>query len=43
MSLSQSVVSRWGWDFYIVLGGFDPGDPCFHPRVVGVVDVWQNF
>ena len=26
-----------------VRGGIDPGDHRFHPRVVGVVDVWEDF
>ena len=35
----QSVISRSGCDFLTMLGGFDPGDNCFRPRIVGVVNV----
>ena len=36
MSPSQSASSQCGWGFHTVLGGIDPGDPRFRPRVVGV-------
>ena len=30
-----------GWDFHIVGGDIVPGDHCFHPRFVGVVNIWK--
>ena len=42
-SPSQSAISRWGWGFHTVRGGFDPGDHRVRPRVVGVVDSWNYF
>ena len=39
---SQSAISRRGWGFHTVRGGFDPGDHRFRPWVVGVVDVWRD-
>ena len=36
---SESAVGQWDWGFHTVPGGFDPGDHCFRPHVVGVVDV----
>ena len=32
-----------GWGFYTARGGIDPGDLCFRPRAVGVVDLWRYF
>ena len=32
-----------GWGFYTAWGGIDPGDLCFRPRVVGVVEIWREF
>ena len=32
-----------GWGFYTVRGGVDPGERCFYPRFVGVVDIWNEF
>ena len=39
MSLIQSATSQWGWGFHTRRGGIDPGDLCFRPRVVGIVEV----
>ena len=39
---SQSAISRRGWGFHTVRGGFDPGDHRFRPWVVGVVNVWSD-
>ena len=39
---SRSTISRWGWGFYTVRGGIDPGDRRFRPRFVGVVELWQG-
>ena len=36
---SKSAISQWGLAFHTVRGGFDPGDLCFRPQVVGVVHV----
>ena len=36
---NQSV--RWG--LYAARGGIDPGDICFRPRVVQVVEIWRDF
>ena len=41
--LSQSATCQWGWGFYILRGGIDPGKPRFRPRVVGVVEIWKYF
>ena len=43
MSFNQSATSRWGWGLHTLPGGIDPGDICFLPRVVEVVDVWRDF
>ena len=43
MSPSQSAITQWGWGFHTLRGGSDPGDPCFCPRVVGVVEIWKIF
>ena len=32
-----------GWEFHTVRGGIDPGDRCFRPWFVGVVEVWKDF
>ena len=34
--------SQWGWGFHTVKGDVDPGYHRFHPRFVGVVDVWKD-
>ena len=36
---NRSTIGQWGWGFYTVRGGFDPGDHRFYPQVVGVVKV----
>ena len=43
MSPSQSAITQWGWGFYTLRGGIDPGDMRYCPRVVGVVHVWKGF
>ena len=43
MSLSQSVITQWGWGFHIARGEFDPGDLRFRPRVVEGVEIWKGF
>ena len=41
---SQPISSQLvGWGFYTARGGIDTGDLCFHPRVVGVVEVRREF
>ena len=35
--------SSWSWGFNTVLGGIDPGDHRFRPRLTRVVDVWRDF
>ena len=42
MSLSQSAPSQLGWGFHTLLGGVKPGDLRFRPRVVGVVEIWND-
>ena len=39
----QSAITQWGWSFYTLRGGIDPGDLRLPPRVVVVVDVWNDF
>ena len=34
---------RGGWGFHTLLGGIDPGDLRFRPRVVGVIEIWKYF
>ena len=36
---SQSATDERGWRFHTVRDGIDPGDRCFGPRIVGVVDL----
>ena len=43
MSPCQSAISKCGWGFHTARGGIDPGDLCFPPGVVGVVEVWRDF
>ena len=40
---SQSTIGQWDWGLHTVRGGFDPGDHCFRPQVVGVVKVLKDF
>ena len=42
ISLSQSATSQWGSRFHTLRGGIYPGDPCFRPPVVGVVEIWKD-
>ena len=42
MSPSQSAITQWDWGFHNARGGIDPGDLCFRPPVVGVVEVWRD-
>ena len=39
----QSAITQWDWGFRTARGGMDPGDLCFRPRGVGVVEVWRDF
>ena len=39
---SQSAIGQWDWSFHIVRGGFDLGDHCFRPQVVGFVELWRE-
>ena len=39
MSSSKSAITQLGCSFHSVRGGIDPGDLCFRPRVVGIVEV----
>ena len=39
----QPIISQWGWCFHTVRGDIDPGDLRFCSRVVGGVDVWEDF
>ena len=41
MSLSQSVIRRWGWSFHTVRDGVDPRNRYFSPRLAG--DIWRDF
>ena len=43
MSPSQLATSQLGWGYHTARSGIDPGDLQFHPRVVGVVDIWKEF
>ena len=43
MSPGQSAISQWGWGFHSRRGGIDPGDLCFHQRVVGVEEILRDF
>ena len=43
MSLIQSATRQSGWGFHTLRGGIDPGDLCFRPQVVGIVDTWKDF
>ena len=55
LSREATLAARWlhepqpisnqlvGWGFYTVRGGIDPGDLCFRPQVVGVVEICRYF
>ena len=55
LSRGATLAARWlhepqpisnqlvGWDLYTARGGIDPGDLCFRPRIVGVVEIWRDF
>ena len=43
MNLSQLATSQLGWGFRTLRGGIDPGDLRFRPRVVGDVEIWEDF
>ena len=43
MSVSQLANSQLGWSFHTLRGGIDPGDLRFRPRVVGGVEMWNDF
>ena len=42
-SPSQSAINKWGCGFHTVRGGIDPGELCFRPQAVGIVDLWIDF
>ena len=43
MSLRQSVTTQFGWGFRTLQRGIETGDLRFHPRVIGVVGIWEDF
>ena len=43
MRPSQSVITQWGWGFHTLRGGIDPENLRLRPRVVGVVEIWNDF
>ena len=44
MSRSQSAISQWGPGFHTVRSCIDdPGDLGLRPRVVAVVEIWEDF
>ena len=42
MSPSQSTINGWGWGLHTIRGGINPGDHCFRPRIVGVLNEWKD-
>ena len=43
MSLNQSTISQWGRGLHTLRGGFNPADLRFRSRIVGVVEIWNEF
>ena len=42
-NLGQLAMGRWGWGFYTVRDGIDPGNHRFRPQFVGFVHVWEEY
>ena len=43
MSPRQSGITQCGWSLHTLLGSIDPVDLPFRPRVVEVVEIWEDF
>ena len=39
----QAVTTQFGWGFRTLQRGIETGDLRFHPRVIGVVGIWEDF
>ena len=41
-TMANQKIGRWGWDFYTVRGGINPGDIRVRPHFVRAVDEWMD-